>query len=80
MPVLSTQTLQTLQHTASRLTGLPVDYMRDTPIARQRIDREQLKGPIPIASHDDYIGRGSVLRGRIISHEEVEKMLDEALK
>ena len=62
-------------------TGMEIAWMRDTPIDTQRrVAESQFGAPVVITSQFPFIGRGNVLRDHIVSHAEVEKTLDAALR
>jgi hypothetical protein len=61
--------------------GRQITWLRDTPIDTQRREVEGKFGsPLTITSRFPFIGRGNVLRDHIVSHAEVEKTLDAALR
>lgn len=63
------------------LVGHPISEIRNTPIEDQRHRAEQSCGqPTRFKSRFPLIGRGNVLRDRIVDRPMVERFLDEALR
>jgi hypothetical protein len=64
-----------------RGTGLPIDVLRQTPIEELRESAEHKLGrPFQIVSVFPWAGRGNVLRDRLVSREELDADLDNALR
>jgi hypothetical protein len=58
-----------------------VESIRRTPIdERRKAIKKKTGRDILFISEYGFIGRGNVLRDYIVSHEEVEKEVDEALR
>ena len=54
-------------------TGKTIEYLRDTPIDEQRCEVEAKRGKkVRFKSYFPLIGRGSVLHGRLVSHDDAE--------
>jgi hypothetical protein len=80
-PKASPATLQNLEQNIEKLTGKTAQDLRRTSIDGYRRERESsLKRALRFTSHFPFIGRGNVLRDRIIDTEKIEKQLDSALK
>jgi hypothetical protein len=64
-----------------RATGESLASLRDTPIAeRRRTLERKFRRPMRFISHWPFIGRGTVVHGGTISHQDVERQLDRALR
>ena len=62
-------------------TGMSIEYIRNTPLDEIRASIERrLNKPLPIVSMFPWIGRGNVLRDRMISRKELDDSLDDALR
>ncbi|MDR3298586.1 MAG: hypothetical protein LBU43_00925 [Candidatus Accumulibacter sp.] len=71
--------LKQLEDCVFRLTGRTAAELRVTPIDELRIKVEK-EAPLRIYSAFPFIGRGNVLRDKIISHAEVEAALTQAIR
>jgi hypothetical protein len=73
-------TLVTFEKNVERWTGRNVKELRRETIEETRKSLA-LKGIlIRLFSEFPFIGRGNILRDKIVSHEDVEKELDKALR
>lgn len=73
--------LKRLEKTVEAVLQEPAATIRSRTLWEQRrIVEKRHKAPLSMASYFPFIGRGNVLRNRLVSHEEVENMLDAALK
>jgi KaiC/GvpD/RAD55 family RecA-like ATPase len=71
---------QIIERAVERATGVEVESLRQMPIDERRRLVEQKAGrPLRIVSRFRLIGRGNIMRDRLISHEEVEAVLRRAL-
>ena len=72
--------LAALEHAVELVTGKPVEELRNTSIDQYRRDLEAERGkPVVVESRFPLIGRGNVMRDRIVTHEEIESALDRIL-
>lgn len=72
---------KTLEQIAQTVTGKSPECLRAQPITERRREVEAAqKKPTQFVSNFPFVGRGNVMRDRIISHAEVERLLDEALR
>jgi hypothetical protein len=63
-----------------RLTGRSASSLRAETLTTVRLQVERASGrPLKFVSRFPFIGRGNVLRDRVISNETIERQLDEAL-
>ena len=70
-----------LERAVERATGEKIDDLRRTPIDdRRRMIERRTRRPFRFTTAFPFIGRGNVLRDRILSHEEVETALRNALR
>lgn len=61
--------------------GMPIEEIRRLPLEDWRTHLRSTFGcPLKFVSRFPFIGRGNVLRDKIVSHDQVERELDEALK
>lgn len=63
-----------------KLTGRQPSEIRSTTIAEFRRIQEAKGQPLRVVSRFPFVGRGSVLRDRVLSHAQVEEKLDRALR
>ena len=69
-----------LERAVELLTKRSIDEIRATPLDEFRKSVElKHRRPLRFVSRYPRVGRGNVLRGRNLSAEEIESMLDEAL-
>ena len=62
-------------------TGETIEAIREMPIDERRYKTEQKHGsPLKFTSHYPFIGRGNILFDSLLSHQEIEKELDKALR
>jgi uncharacterized protein with von Willebrand factor type A (vWA) domain len=77
---IEAQTLRRLEATAERITGQSADVLRGQTLAQLRNATElKAKRKWLFVSRFPLIGRGSIMRERVIRHEEVEGMLTKVL-
>jgi hypothetical protein len=69
------------ERTVERGLGVSIDTIRGTPIdgLRESVERS-LGHPLQIVSVFPWAGRGNVLRDRLVSREELDTDLDNALR
>ena len=61
-------------------TGESIDRLRRTPLDERRHALEQARGePLCVRSYFPLIGRGNVMRDRVVPHEDVEESFREAI-
>jgi hypothetical protein len=72
--------LEMLEKSVERKTGIPVAELRQMTISemRCRVEHEK-KHPMEFYSAFPLIGRGNVMRDCVISHADIERELDEVL-
>jgi hypothetical protein len=65
-----------------RLTGKTADELRSKTIAdlRQEFEEKHNGAPVRFVSQFPFIGRGNVLRDRLVAHEAIEAELDRVLE
>ena len=77
----SQETLRGLEKSVENLTGRKAQELRDYTFSALRRQREAQTGkPMRFISRFPFIGRGNVLRDRVVSHETVERQLDAVLR
>jgi hypothetical protein len=70
----------TFEKAVEQMTGETIENLRRTPIDERREALEKASGkPTHFVSRFPLIGRGNVLRKRLVSREKVEKDFWEAL-
>jgi hypothetical protein len=68
------------ERAVEQATGKSIEDLRRTPIDEQRSATEaELRRPLCFVSRFPFIGRGNVLRDRLLSHQQVEADLQRAL-
>lgn len=73
--------LKSLDQTTLRITGQSAEDLRKQYLENIRKHFEKKHGRrMVFMSKFPFIGRGNVMRDRLIAHEEIEKMLEKALK
>jgi hypothetical protein len=66
-----------LIHSIEEQTGIDINTIMNTTLSDQKIQLEnKFKKPMKLISYFPFIGRGNVLRDKVITHEDIEKMLD----
>lgn len=71
----------TLVRAIERATGESIESLRAMPIDERRRKIEKKQGSrLVITRNFPFIGRGNVMRDETMSHEEIEKQLDEVLR
>jgi hypothetical protein len=66
--------------TIEQATGQSIEYARKTPLDELRSNAERARGgPLKFVTFFPWIGRGNVLRDRMISHEQAEAAYDDAI-
>jgi hypothetical protein len=74
-------TLRRLEATVARVTGQSVETIRSQSLTELRqVTETRLKGKLTFRSRFPLVGRGNVMRDKIIDHEAVESLLGQALK
>jgi hypothetical protein len=73
-------TLHNLENDVETLTGKSVKEIREKTISQFRAELEAKGAPFTFTSAFPLIGRGNVLRDRLVTHEEANKLLDEMLQ
>lgn len=63
-----------------RLTGETISQLRKIPMDVRRYQTEGTGTLMHFISRFPFIGRGNVMRDRLIDHEAVEALLDKALR
>jgi hypothetical protein len=73
--------LEILERAVEEKTGMLINELREMTVSemRDRVQRRE-KRPTTFYSAFPFIGRGSVMHDCMVSHEEVERELDEALR
>lgn len=70
-----------LERAIEKTTRESIESLRDMPLDERRRKIEKKQGRrLVITRNFPFIGRGNVMRDRTISHEEIEKQLDEVLR
>ena len=73
--------MKLLESVAQRATGKSAQELRDQPISELRREVEtKSRRRMRFLSNFLFVGRGNVIRDKILSHGQVETLLDEALK
>ncbi len=68
------------EQTIEKATGQTVEHVRNTPIDELRQAAEAKRGgPLQFVSFFPWIGRGNVMRDRLVSHEEAEAAYDDSI-
>jgi hypothetical protein len=76
-----TPVLKKFEEDVERLTGQKAENIRRQSLSEIRRGTEGRHGrTMRFISMFPFIGRGNVMRDRMVSHDRVEKMLDEALR
>ncbi|MDD4889159.1 MAG: hypothetical protein PHU85_04460 [Phycisphaerae bacterium] len=76
-----TTVLALLEKAVERATGESAETLRNTPVDDRRRQIERTNGVrLRFTSKFPFIGRGNVLRDRIVDHAFVERALKEALR
>jgi hypothetical protein len=71
----------TLEKAVEKATGEKIEDLRSRSLEEtRRVAESRHRRPLIFISKFPFIGRGNVMRDRLITHEEVEESLDEALK
>jgi hypothetical protein len=77
----SNAVLTSLEQTVAHMTGVTVTTLRDQTLDERRKMLESQHGqPMKFISKFPFIGRGNVLRNKIVSGAEVNALLDQALR
>lgn len=70
-----------LLHMIERKTGKSIDQLQSETIGERRCEIEARQGkPMRLLQLFPFIGRGSVMGDFILSHQEVDRQLDRALR
>jgi len=69
-----------LERAVEIFTGQPIEYFQKTPLDKIELLAERKNGS-PVRFTNDFpdIGRGTVLSDCTLSHQEVERVFDEAI-
>jgi hypothetical protein len=62
-----------------RRTGKSIDELRSMTISELRCEAEKKHGPMHVTKEWPLIGRGSVMGDYVVSRDEIERQLDDAL-
>lgn len=64
-----------------RKTGKSIDQLQSETLSEQRVEIESQQGrPMQLLRHFPFIGRGSVMGDFILTHFEVNRQLDRAIR
>ena len=75
------ESLRSLEKSVEQLTGQKAKELRNHTLSSLRAKVESEHGaPLRFVSRFPFIGRGNVLRDRVVSHQSVEQQLDAALR
>ena len=78
--VMSPSALASLEKAVEASTGERVEVLRGRSLEEtRRLAEQKQRRPMKFVSHFPLIGRGNVLRDRLVSHEQVEADLDATL-
>lgn len=70
-----------IDRTIAESTGHSVEYLKNTPLDELRKNAEKRRGrPLRFVSVFPWIGRGNVMRDRLVSHEEAVAAYDDAIR
>jgi len=73
--------LELFEKTVQRATGRVVDEIRRTPLTELRKQAEQKKGkPIRFVTFFPWIGRGNIMRDRLVSGRQADEEADGAIR
>ena len=73
--------LESFERAVECATGRSIESIRSTPLDDQRAEIERERGrPLDFVSRFPLIGRGFILRDRLVSHREAEAMFKSALR
>lgn len=75
-----TSILKEFEKTVERWSKRSIEEIRRETFLETRKKVERKRGYLKLFSEFPFIGRGNVQRDNIISHEDVEKELDDALQ
>lgn len=75
-----TSTLRKLEEDIESATGKSAKSLREKTICEIREQMEAEGHPLTFKSEHPFIGRGNVLRDKIISRKNVNRSLDKALR
>jgi hypothetical protein len=69
------------EQTIKEATGHSVEQIQQTPLDELRRDVEKKRGRLlKFVSSFPWVGRGNVMRDRLVSHEEAETAYDDAIR
>jgi hypothetical protein len=78
--VMSPKALSTLEKAVEASTGERVEVLRSRSLEEtRRLAEKKYRRPLKFVSHFPFIGRGNILRDRIVGHEQIEADLDAIL-
>ena len=70
-----------IDRTIAESTGCSIEYLKNTPLDELRKNAEEKRGfPLRFVSVFPWIGRGNVVRDRLVSHEEAVAAYDDAIQ
>jgi hypothetical protein len=70
-----------VNRTIAESVGCSVEYLKNTPLDELRANAEKKRGaPLKFVTVFPWIGRGNVLRDRLVSHEEAIAAYDDAIR
>jgi len=73
--------IQLSEQATEQATGQSIEFIRNTPLDELRRIEEKKRGhPLVFTSYFPWIGRGNILRNRLISREEVKSEFENAIK
>lgn len=72
---------EAFERTIERIVGESIESIREMPVdERRRRTEKKFVRPMRFYSAFPFIGRGNVMREHILTHDEVEAALNEALR
>jgi hypothetical protein len=70
-----------IDNTIAESTGYSIAYLKDTPLDELRKNAEKTRGcPLRFVTAFPCIGRGNVMRDRLVSHEEAVAAYNDAIR
>ena len=65
----------------AKSTGHSIEYLKNTPLDELRNNEEKARGcPLRFVTAFPCVGRGNMLRDRLVSHEEAVAAYDDAIR
>jgi hypothetical protein len=69
------------ERTIRQATGRTVEYAQVTPLDQLRLEGEAKHGrSFTFVSFFPWVGRGNIMRDRLVNHEEAEAACDDAIR